>query len=159
MELQFEKQELSCLHCVADETIRREETGEIRLPENLPDAAAVIAAWGQVLLRGKEWRSGGMTVSGGVMAWVLFADEGGMLHSVDTWLPLQFKFEFPDPGRDGQICAWGALQGMDARVVGARKIMVRADVALWGKAWIKERLSIPKPEEMPEDVQIGRAHV
>ncbi len=154
MELQFEKQDISCLRCVADETIRREETGEIRLPENLPDAAAVISAWGQVLLRGKEWRSGGMTVSGGVMAWVLYADEGGMLHCVDTWLPLQFKFEFPDPGRDGQICAWGAIQGMDARVVNARKLMVRADMALWGKAWVKERLSLPYAGEMPDDVQL-----
>lgn len=154
MELQFEKQDISCLRCVADETVRREETGEIRLPENMPDAAAVISAWGQVLLRGKEWRSGGMTVSGGVMGYVLYADESGGLHCVDTWLPLQFKFEFPDPGRDGQICAWGALQGMDARVINDRKIMVRADVALCGKAWVKERLSVPYAGEMPEDIQL-----
>ena len=56
MDLQFDKNSLSCLRCLAEETIRREETGEVRLPENLPDAASVIAAWGQILLRGKEWR-------------------------------------------------------------------------------------------------------
>ncbi|MBE6983124.1 MAG: DUF3794 domain-containing protein [Ruminococcaceae bacterium] len=154
MELQFEKISLSCLRCLADETIRREETGEVRLPENMPDAACVISAWGQILLRGKEWRGGGMTVSGGVMAHVLYADEMGQMHCVDTWLPLQFKWEFPDPGRDGQICAWGALQGVDARVVNARKLMVRADVAICGKAWVKERLEIPQAGELPEDVQL-----
>ncbi len=154
MELQFEKHDLSCLRCLTDETIRREETGEVRLPENLPDAAYVVAAWGQVLLRGKEWRGSGMTVSGGVMAWVLYAGEAGELHCVDTWLPMQFKWDFPDPGRDGQICAWGVLQGMDARVVNDRKIMVRADVAISGKAWVKERLAVPYAGELPEDVQL-----
>ncbi len=154
MDLQFDKNSLSCLRCLAEETIRREETGEVRLPENLPDAASVIAAWGQILLRGKEWRGSGMTVSGGVMAWVLYAGETGEMHCVDTWLPMQFKWEFPDPGRDGQICAWGALSGMDARVVNARKLMVRSDVSLCGKAWVKERLSVPYPGELPEDVQL-----
>ena len=155
MELQFEKQDVSCLRCVTDETFRREETGEVRLPENMPDAAGVIAAWGQVILRGKEWRNSGMTLSGGVMAWVLYASEDtGEMHWVDTWIPLQFKGDFPDPGREGQICAWGSVDSVDARVISARKIMVRANVTLSCRAWVKERMSVPKVEELPEDVHI-----
>ncbi len=155
MELQFEKQDISCLRCVSDETLRREETGEVRLPESLPDAAGVVAAWGQVILRGKEWRTGGMTLSGGVMVWVLYSSEDtGEMRWVDTWLPFQFKSDFPDPGRDGQICAWGAVDSVDARVTSARKIMVRANVTLFCRAWVKERISVPRVEELPPDVHI-----
>lgn len=157
MELEFEKQELSCLRKVTGDTVSGEQTQEVRLPEGMPDAASVVAAWGQVLLRGKEWRSGGMNVSGGVMAWVLYSAEDGTLHCVDAWLPFQMKWDFPDPGRDGRICAWGCLQSIDARCLSARKLMLRTNVTLCGQAYVKELLEIPQPRELPEDIQLKTA--
>ena len=155
MELQFEKQDITCMRRITGETVTGEQTQEVRLPEEMPDAASVVAAWGQVLLRGKEWRSGGMTVSGGVMAWVLYAPEdGGKLQCVDAWLPFQMKWDFPDPGRDGRICAWGHLQSIDARCLSARKLMIRSNVTLWGNAYVKEMLSVPVSGALPEDVQL-----
>ena len=155
MELQFEKKNLSCLRCLADPVLSREETGEIRLPEDLPDAASVVATWGQVILRGKEWRTGGMSTSCGVTVWVLYSsEETGEMYCVDTYLPFQFKTDFPDPGRDGQICAWGSLDSMDARVVSARKIMVRANMTLSCRAWVQEKISCPQAGEVPDDVQL-----
>lgn len=155
MELQFETYDLRCLRPLTQETFRREQTGEARLPESLPDAASVVATWGQVLLRGKEWRSGGVTVTGGVQAFVLYAAEGsGELHCVDLWLPVQMKWEFPDPGRDGQICAWGCIQAIDARLSSARKILVRADVSVTARCWVRDTVAVPRPGEMPPDVQV-----
>jgi len=158
MELEFEKQGLACMRRVTGETVTGEQTQEVRLPEGMPDASSVVAAWGQVLLRGKEWRSGGMTVSGGVMAWVLYAPEGGgTLQCVDAWLPFQMKWDFPDPGRDGRICAWGHLQSIDARCLSARKLMLRTNVSLCGQAYVKENLSVPYVGTLPDDVQL-KAH-
>lgn len=155
MELQFEKQDVTCLRRIAGDTMTGEQTQEVRLPEGMPDVASVVAAWGQVLLRGKEWRSGGMTVSGGVMAWVLYsAEEDGKLHCVDAWLPFQMKWDFPDPGRDGRICAWGHLQNIDARCASARKLMLRANVTLCAPAYVKDTMEIPQVSSLPEDVQL-----
>ena len=53
--------------------VRKEETQEYKLPDGMPDIGRVIAAWGQVVLRGKEWRSRHIGISGGVMLWVLYA--------------------------------------------------------------------------------------
>ncbi len=154
MELDFEKQELSCLRKVTGDTVTGEQTQEVRLPEGMPDASAVVAAWGQVLLRGKEWRSGGMNVSGGVQAWVLYCAEDGAHHCVDAWLPFQMKWDFPDPGRDGRICAWGCLQSIDARPLSARKLMLRTNVTICGQAYVKDLLEIPQSGELPEDIQL-----
>ena len=155
MELQFEKQDISCLRRIAGETATGELTQELRLPEEMPDASCVVATWGQVLLRGKEWRSGGMNVSGGVMVWVLYGtEENEKLQCVDVWLPFQMKWDFPDPGRDGRICAWGYLQSVDARCASARKLVVRANASICGNAYIKDTLEIPQVGELPEDVQI-----
>ena len=154
MELKFENQELSCLRKIAGDTVTGEQTQEVRLPEEMPDAVSVVSAWGQVLLRGKEWRSGGMCVSGGVMAWVMYCAEDGTTHWVDAWLPFQMKWDFPDPGRDGKICAWGCLQSIDARCLSARKLMLRSNVTLCGNAYVKDLVTLPEARELPEDIQL-----
>ena len=154
MELAFEKQEFSCLRKITGDTVTGEQTQEVRIPEGMPDASSVVAVWGQVLLRGKEWRSGGMNVSGSVMAWVMYCAEDGSHHCVDAWLPFQMKWDFPDPGRDGRICAWGCLQSIDARCLSARKLMLRSNVTLCGNAYVKELVTLPEARELPEDIQL-----
>ena len=65
VQLQFEKQELSCLHTVKREIQNQEQTQELRISDGMPDIGRIIGAWGQVILRGKEWQGDGMTVTGG----------------------------------------------------------------------------------------------
>ena len=61
MELQFEKKLIPCLRTVMRQVQTQEQTQEeVRLPEGMPDIGRVLSSWGQVLIRGKEWRSGGM---------------------------------------------------------------------------------------------------
>ena len=71
MELQFRNDGLGCLRENVWEVKNEEQTQEVKLPDTMPDIGKVLGAWGQVLLRGKGWRGSGMSVSGGVMAWVL----------------------------------------------------------------------------------------
>ena len=71
MELQFEKQQIPCLRQLPAEEQIQEQTQELRLSDGMPDIGRVLCAWGQVVMRGKEWRSDSIGVSSGVMAWVL----------------------------------------------------------------------------------------
>ena len=154
MDLQFEKISLPLMQRIVSESKSCEETKELRLGENAPDAAAVIAAWGQVLLRSKQWRSGGMTVSGGVLAFVAYtAAETGEVQTLEEWLPFKLKWDFPDPGREGKICAWGCLTDLEARLISDRKIMVSANACVTAQAYVRQTVELPKPRE-DADVQL-----
>ena len=155
MEVKFEKTGWDCITTVTAMVRGEEQTQEIRLPDNMPDVGRVLGAWGQVLLRGKEWRSNGMGVSAGVMAWVLYAPEDGSeLRTVETWIPFQLKWEFPETKRDGTILASCLLSGVDARSVSARKLVVRACVSVMGEALEPDTVDIWTPVNMPEDVHL-----
>ena len=154
MELQFNKTVIPCLRTVAREMQTQEQTQEVRLTDGMPDIGKVLASWGQILIRGKEWRSGGAGVSGGVMVWVLYAPEDGSEpRSVETWLPFQMKWEFPDTERDGTISILPMLRSVDARSLSARKLMVRAGVGMLGQAMVPGDAEVYSPGELPEDVR------
>ena len=155
MELQFNKEVCPCLHFLTSQVQTQEQTQEVRLPEGLPDVGRVLGAWGQVLIRGKEWRSSGMTVSGGVLAWALYVPEDGSeARMLDTWIPFQMKWDFDESQRDGTIHVWPLLESMDARCVSARKILFRSTVGILGEAMEPSSLELYRPGQMPEDVQL-----
>ena len=157
MELQFEKTAWECLRPAVSQVKNEEHTMEVRLPESMPDIGRVLAAWGQVLLRGKEWRCSGMTVTAGVMVWVLYQPEdGGEAQSLEAWIPFQTRWEFPQTERDGTIWASCRLRSIDARNLSARKLMVRAGVSLMGEALEPTRVEVYTPGQVPEDVQLLR---
>ena len=92
MELQFTSS--GCPHlAVALRDVRMAEvTQEVRLSDGLPDIGRVIGSRGQIVLRSKEWQADQITVSGGIMVWILYAPEDGTpLQCVDAWVPFQMK--------------------------------------------------------------------
>ena len=93
MEMQFDKIPVEYLQKLTGQHCCQEETTEVRLPDGMPDIGRVLGAWGQVIVRGKEWNGGHMAVSCGVMAWVLYVpeDETGV-QSVEAWLPFSVKW-------------------------------------------------------------------
>ena len=155
MQLQFQKTSLGCLLPAKREVQFQEQTQELRLNDGMPDIGRVLGAWGQVILRGKEWRSGGMGVSCGVMVWVLYEpEEGGEPEAVETWIPFQLKWELPDTERDGNIWAQVLLKNVDARSVSARKMMIRACVSALGEAMVPGQATLYEPGEVPEDIHM-----
>ena len=155
MELQFEKSSLACLSPVACEVKTAEQTQEVRLPDMMPDIGKILACWGQVLLRGKEWRSGSMGVSGGVMVWVLYEPENDPEpQSVETWVPFQMKWDLPETQRDGYMNVRCLLRCADARTLSARKLMVRVGISAMGQAMEPVQAELYTPGEVPEDVQL-----
>ena len=157
MELQFDKSVCKSLHKILSHVLDQELTQEVRLPESLPDIGRVLGSWGQVILRGKEWFSNSIGISGGVMAWILYAPEDGSEpRSVETWLPFQMKWDIPDTQRDGSICVIPLVKSMDARSISARKIMIRANVSVQGEAYEPRETSVYQAVQLPEDIHVLR---
>lgn len=157
MELQFEKKPCRYLRRKVREVKEQEQTQEVKLPDGMPDIGNIIGAWGQCVMRGKEWRSDGMSVNGGVMAWVLYTPaDGSEPRSIEVWLPMQLKWNFADSLREGSICAAWLLKGADARTLSARKMMVRASASVLGEAVEPCEEEISGTDQVPEDVQLLR---
>ena len=88
MELPFEKTVCRYWKQKLYELRGSEQTQELRIPEGMPDVQRVISAWGQVVLRGKEWRDRGIGIHGGIMVWVLYQPEGEEgLQRLESWIP------------------------------------------------------------------------
>lgn len=157
MEMQFNKTVYPCLRKVADQTLTQELTQELKLTEGMPDIGRILGCWGQILIRGKEWLSGGMNVSGGIMAWVLYAPEdGSAVQSTETWIPFQLKWNLPETQHDGIIHVRPYLKSMDCRSTAARKLMLRAGIAVTGEATEPEAVEVYLPVSVPEDLQLLR---
>ena len=155
MEIKFDQTGCRCLRRLVSQVQQKEQTQEVRLPEAMPDIGRVLGCWGQVLVRGKEWNSTDMTVSGGIMAWALYAPEDGSApRSLETWIPFQMKWELPQTDRDGFVCVIPKLRSIDARSTSARKLMVRANISMLGQAMLGEEEEIYRPTQIPEDVQL-----
>lgn len=157
MELEFEKTVIPCLNRKIRDVQGLEQTLELRLPDGMPDIGNVLGAWGQCILRGKEWRSTEVGVSGGVMVWVLYQPaEGGAPQSVEAWLPMQQKWGLIDSQREGIIRTGWQLHSVDARTLSVRKLMVRASVQVLAEVLEPMEAQLTLPGTVPEDVQVLR---
>lgn len=157
MELQFRKTICSCLKKAVHEVNNLEQTQEVRLPDSMPDISRILGAWGQVIMRGKEWRSDRIQSNGGIMVWVLYAPEDGSEpRCVDTWIPLQMEWDLPETDREGTIRVRWLPRFVDARSVSPRKIMLRVGVAALAEAHIPMEADVYVPDEVPEMVELLR---
>lgn len=157
MELQWNHSTCRYLKTNIRQVLNQEQTQEVRLSDGMPDIGRVLCAWGQCIVRSKEWRNDSMSVSGGVTAWVLYAPEDGSEpRSVEVWLPFQGKWNFSDSQREGTIQVSCLLRGLDARTLSARKIMVRATVGILGQAMEPAEAAVYGPDELPEGVQVRK---
>ena len=157
MELEFEKTAVSCLNRKIRDVQSQEQTLELRLPEGMPDIGSVLGAWGQCILRGKEWRSSEIGVSGGVTVWVLYQPaDGSSPQSVEAWLPMQQKWGLTDCQREGVIRTKWYLKSADARALSVRKLMLRASVQVLVEVLEPMEAQIAQPIELPPDIQLLR---
>ena len=158
MELQFQKSVCSCLDTAVREIQNVEQTQEIKLPDGMPDIGHILCAWGQVILRGKEWRGDSISFSGGMMVWVLYAPEDGSAERcIDGWLPFQMKWDLPAGTPEGTIRIHCLPRFVDARSVSARKIMVRAGAAAMAEAFVPMEAEMYAPDNVPENVELLRS--
>lgn len=155
MELQWKQKPCAYLQTNVHQVVNQEQTQEIRLPEGMPDIGRVLCAWGQPVIRSKEWRNDGMSVSGGITASVLYLPEDGSNpRCAESWIPFQAKWNFPQSRREGSIRTQCLLRSIDARTLSARKLMVRASVGVLGIAMEPAEADVYTPEEVPENIEL-----
>lgn len=155
MELQFESKRIGCLQPALYDVQEQEQTQEIRIPDDMPDIERIVCAWGQCVLRGKEWHGDSIGVNGGVMAWVLYIGaDGGEPKVVEAWLPMQCRWNFGSSKPEGNITTIWTLKGVDGRMLSARKLMVRANAQILAQALSPMEETVYAPQELPEDVQV-----
>lgn len=157
MELQFQKKDIACMQPIKCQVQNLEQTQQLRLDDTFPAVEKVLCAWGQVLVREKQWNSTGAQVSGGVMVWVLYAPVEGPAQCVQTWVPFQMKMDLPQTDSDGSLIVNPLLRSVDARSVHDRKLVVRVDVGVQLCALMPHTLQVYTPEELPEDVQVRQS--
>lgn len=157
MELQFKTMTLDCLESILQEPQTAEQTQEIRLSEGMPDVGKVVCAWGQCIVRAKEWHSDFLSCSGGMMVWVLYTPEDGSREQViSTWIPFQMRWELPEGTPEGVIRLSCISRLVDARSVSPRKIMVRAGMSALVQVLVPRSAAVCVPGEDLPGVELLR---
>ncbi len=157
MEVELKKRLLSCLEPCLQEVRTGEQTLEIRLPDEYPDLGRILAAWGQPVLRSKEWSVDSISCSAGLMAWALYAPEDGSAPKVlEGWLPFQLRWDLPPDTPEGKVCLDLRTRFVDARAVNARKILIRGAISAWAGAVVGCQKQLYSPGELPPGVQLQK---
>lgn len=159
MELHFQKDALQWLRCAQRKIQSRELTQELKLTDGMPEIGRVLGAWGQPILRGKEWNTDGFSVSGGMMVWVLYVPEDGtQVRCINGWIPWQLSWDLPSGTPDGKIRVHCLTKFVDARSVSPRKLMVRAGITALGEGLVEDQGASWTPAQVPGDVQLLDEH-
>lgn len=157
MDMNFQNREVSCLSPALREIQNSEQTQEIKLTEGMPDVGRIVSAWGQPILRGKEWGTDTLNYTGGMMVWVLYAPEDGSPERcVEGWIPFQLRWDISEELPEGQIRLRLLPRVVDARSVSPRKILVRAGMAVSAEAFVPTHIPVPELEETPDGVELLR---
>ena len=155
MEANFERKSISCLNAALRQVQNSEQTMEMKLPEGMPDVGQVLAAWGQPILRSKEWRDDQVQFSGGMMVWVLYAPEDGTEEQcVQGWIPFQMRWDLPENTQEGTLRLRCLPRFIDGRSTSPRKILVRAGMAVMAEAFAPTELLTAMPKQRPEKVAL-----
>ena len=155
MEMEFKQTAYKYLRPSLFNTQTVEQTQEIKLTEDMPDVGSVIGAWGQCILRSKQWNGSSASVSGGVMCWVLYKpSEEGDLQKAECWIPFQCRLDLPGSGQEGLLRCSCQLSSMEGRMVSARRIMLRCSVGIITEALERDEVVISSPTAIPDDIQL-----
>ena len=157
MELQFEKKPRHCLRQSGWQNQNVEQTLELRAPEELVGNCEILGVWGQLLIRGKEWRGNEASADGGVICHVLLSGTAGYEKiSVEGWMPFQFRWDLKNGGQDGSVHINCRIGNIEARMVGSEKIMIRAQISAFAQKLEPDTIMEYVPGDIPDDVQLLR---
>jgi len=139
LEMRFERKTISCLDTALQQVQNSEQTLELKLQEGMPDVGQILTAWGQPVLRSKEWREEDVQFSGGMMVWILYAPEDGSEEQcVQGWIPFQMRWDLPEHTPEGTLRLRCLTRFVDGRSTSPRRILVRAGLAVMAEAFVPE---------------------
>ncbi|MGI5963076.1 MAG: DUF3794 domain-containing protein [Lawsonibacter sp.] len=131
MELEFDRDTLTCCETILDMTLCQEETLESIVPDACPDILRIVDVCGQATLNGKQAGDGTAVVTGMVRAAVLYQPEGATgLRRMELGLPFTCQADAPGLTGDGVVLASPHLRSAEARALNPRKVLLRVDLAV-----------------------------
>ena len=153
MELSFQTSPMEFLRCVTQDVRTQEETAETIVPDSFPDIASIADCSAVPILRGKDCRNGGVTVSGGVKGTILYTPEDRTFpRRLEVYIPFSMKFEHPELTENAQILCSIRVCDLDARAVNSRKAMLRVELSC-------EILAYEQTEEKLYTMQQGQSEI
>ncbi len=153
--MNWNRNTISCLDTVVREIQNSEQTQEIKVPDGMPDVGKVLCAWGQPILRSKEWSGGRITLGAGMMVWVLYqGEDGGQPKCLDAWVPFQLRFDLPEDAMEGELRIRCLPRFVDARSVSPRKLLVRCSLGCLAEAFSPQTVEIYEPEGVNQGVEL-----
>ena len=149
------QENISFLDMALQDIQTAELTQQIKLTDGMPDVGRILAVWGQVILRGKEWQDAEASVNGGVLVWVLYLPEDGSgEYCVDSWIPFQMKWDLPETLPEGTLRVQCQLRFADGRSVSPRKIMVRCGISAQAEGYLPAEAEVGRPAGELENVEL-----
>ena len=157
MELTFDTTTVSCLDTWTPPVKSTELIYQLRLPEGMPDVGRVIAAWGQPVLRSKEWSAADVCASGGMMVWILYAPEDGTREQcIDCWIPFQIKWDLPEGMPEGRIRLQLCHKNVDARSASPRKLVLRCLLRAAAEVFSHREQFVSVPKDTDAQLELLR---
>jgi len=155
LEKEFEKNSISCLDMVVQQVQTQEQTQELRIPEGMPPVGTVLGAWGQCILRSKQWQTGSATAAVGLMVKVAYLAEGDRkVWCLESWIPFSFTWDLPETDREGALRVLCRTRFVDARAVSPEKLMIRAGVSALAQGAVTKESAVFAPTAAEDDIQL-----
>lgn len=154
MDIHFHAQTITYLAEKRYDGLKQEQTGEITIPETLPELGRVVDCFGTVLVQSRTADNGSVTVTGGIQTGVLYLPaEGGQVERLELWLPFTVTKKIPVQP-DAVVHYWGWLRSIDARFVNSRKLLIRADLGSEITVLTPATLELQQLDECPEGLML-----
>ena len=122
--------ESDCLKAIYDNTISKEETLELVIPDYCADVGTILDVRGQFLLSSQKARQNELQISATLEATLVYGaeDTGDIQYHMVT---IPFELTVPVPGADENAKVIGRYElcGLDARLLNPRKLLFRANVS------------------------------
>lgn len=154
MDINFHEKVLQYCREVDTDAVYQEETCELILPESAPELQRVIECSGTVLMKRKDTDAGTVTVSGEIKAVLLYvSEEAEGLQRAEQSIHFAVKKDIPGllPEHGVQYRGW--IRKIDARQLGNRKALLRANIGSSFTALLPAQITIREPSDPPKQLQ------
>lgn len=142
MELELDRNQISCFNTVLDTVVPHEETMEMIVPDTCPDILQIVHTCPNVLLKSREVQEGSVLISGCVRCGVLYLPEGeGPLQHMEVNIPFRCTVDAPGVAGSCLVCAEAQAQSADTRALNSRKVLTRVNLILSVRAYAPTQLS------------------
>ena len=122
--------ESDCLKPIYDNTISKEETLELVIPDYCADVGTILDVRGQFLLSSQKAKQNELQISATLEATLVYgAEDTGEIQYHMVTIPFELTVPVPGADENAKVVSRYELCGLDARLLNPRKLLFRANVS------------------------------